>query len=56
MIAGAGRGGRAAKAEFDNAVAALRTELATLETRLTWKAFGIAGLLPAAVKLIPPAY
>ena len=56
MTAGAGRGGLATKAGLDTAVATLRTERATLETRLTWKALGIAGLILAAVELIPPAY
>ena len=46
----------ATKADLTTTVATLRTELATLETRLTWKALGIAGLILAAVKLIPPAY
>lgn len=54
--ASADRGEFATKADLDTAVATLRTELATLETRLTWKALGIAGLILAAVKLIPPAY
>ena len=44
------------QADLTTTVATLRTELATLETRLTWKALGIAGLILAAVKLIPPAY
>ena len=56
MTAGADRGGRAPRADLDTAVATLRTERATLETRLTWKALGIAGFILAAVKPIPPAY
>ena len=55
-VAGADRDEFATKADLDTAVATLRTELATLETRLTWKALGIAGPILAAVKLIPPAY
>ena len=53
---GADRGEFATKAGLDTAVPTLRPEFATLETRLTWKALGIAGLILAAVKLIPPAY
>ena len=52
----ADRGESATKADLNTAVATLRTEIAQLETRLTWKALGIAGLILAAVKLIPPAY
>ncbi len=52
----ADRGESATKADLDTAVATLRTEIAQIETRLTWKALGIAGLILAAVKLIPPAY
>ena len=52
----ADRGESATKADLDTAVATLRTEIAQLETRLTWQALGIAGLILAAVKLIPPAY
>ena len=44
------------KAELDTAVATLRAEIAKQETRLTWKALGIAGLIIAAIKLIPSAY
>ena len=44
------------KADLDTAVATLRTEIARQETRLTWKALGIAGLIIAAIKLIPSAY
>lgn len=33
------------KADLDTAVAALRTEIAKQETRLTWKALGIAALI-----------
>ena len=54
--ASADRDESATKAALDTAVATLRTEIAQLETRLTWKALGIAGLILAAVKLIPPAY
>ena len=53
---GADRGERATRAGLDTAVATLRTERATPETRLTWKALGIAGLILASVKRIPPAY
>ena len=44
------------KADLDTAVATLRAEIAKQETRLTWKALGIAGLVIAAIKLIPAAY
>ena len=50
--AGADHDALATKAD----IAEIRTEIATLETRLTWKGLGIAGLILAAVKLIPPAY
>ena len=46
----------ATKADLDTAVATLRAEIAKQETRLTWKALGIAGLVIAAIKLIPSAY
>ena len=46
----------ATKAALDTAIATLRAEIAKQETRLTWKALGIAGLVIAAIKLIPSAY